>query len=171
MMSPCKLLLMLILFVLLQTICEAGLLPAKFTVNISNYHYVDIMEIDLTVHCKSGEDDLGEHTEDFVALVKEETGGKGVNVILDCVGTLFFQQNLDSLDFNGRLFIIGIQVEAKTELNKAEMISEVEKYVWPAITAGEVKPVIHKYFRLSEAAEAHPLMESSQKIGKIILVP
>ncbi|TXG47316.1 hypothetical protein EZV62_026610 [Acer yangbiense] len=133
-------------------------------------------------------------TEDFVARVKEETGGKGVNVILDCVGAPYFQQNLDSLDFDGRLFIIGTQGGAKTELNigslfarrltvqaaglrsrslenKAEIVSEVEKYVWPAITAGEVKPVIHKYFPLSEAAEAHQLMESSQHIGKIMLVP
>ncbi|KAK0580036.1 hypothetical protein LWI29_035464 [Acer saccharum] len=54
---------------------------------------------------------------------------------------------------------------------KAEIVSEVEKYVWPAITAGEVKPVIHKYFPLFEAAEAHQLMESSQHIGKIMLVP
>ncbi|TXG47313.1 hypothetical protein EZV62_026607 [Acer yangbiense] len=137
-------------------------------------------------------------TEDFVARVKEETGGKGmfrVNVILDCVGAPYFQQNLDSLDFDGRLFIIGTQGGAKTELNigslctrrprtvqaaglrsrslenKAEIVSEVEKYVWSAITAGEVKPVIHKYFPLSEAPKAHQLMESSQHIGKIMLVP
>ncbi|KAK3188087.1 hypothetical protein Dsin_027648 [Dipteronia sinensis] len=133
-------------------------------------------------------------TEDFVARVKEETGGKGVNVILDCVGAPYFQRNLDSIDFDGRLFIIGIQGEAKTELNigslfarrltvqaaglrsrslenKAEIVSEVEKYVWPAITAGELKPVIHKYFPLSEAAEAHQLMESSKHMGKIMLVP
>ncbi|KAI9198719.1 hypothetical protein LWI28_021127 [Acer negundo] len=56
-------------------------------------------------------------TKYFVARVKEETGGKGVNVILDCVGAPYFQQNLDSLDFDGRIFIIGIQGEAKTELN------------------------------------------------------
>ncbi|KAK3205352.1 hypothetical protein Dsin_019398 [Dipteronia sinensis] len=61
MMSPCKLLLVLISFVLLQTICEAGLLPSKRTVNISNYVYVDGSELDLTVHCKSGDNDLGEH--------------------------------------------------------------------------------------------------------------
>ncbi|KAL5772529.1 hypothetical protein ACOSP7_012132 [Xanthoceras sorbifolium] len=133
-------------------------------------------------------------TEDFVARVKEETGGKGVNVILDSIGASYFQRNLNSLDFDGRLFIIGTQGGAKTELNigslfakrltvqaaglrsrspenKAEVVSEVEKYVWPTIMTGEVKPVIHKYFPLSEAAEAHKLMESSQHIGKILLVP
>lgn len=55
--------------------------------------------------------------------------------------------------------------------NKAVIVNEVEKNVWPAIVAGKVKPVIHKYFPLSEAAEAHRLMESSNHIGKILLVP
>ncbi|KAH9748494.1 PKS ER domain-containing protein [Citrus sinensis] len=133
-------------------------------------------------------------TEDFVARVKEETGGKGVDVILDCMGASYFQRNLGSLNIDGRLFIIGTQGGAKTELNitslfakrltvqaaglrsrstenKALIVSEVEKNVWPAIAVGKVKPVIYKYLPLCEAAEAHQLMESSQHIGKIMLVP
>lgn len=56
--------------------------------------------------------------------------------------------------------------------NKAIIIiSEVEKNVWPAIAAGKVKPMIVKYFPLSEAAEAHRLTESSKHIGKILLLP
>jgi len=55
--------------------------------------------------------------------------------------------------------------------SKALIVSEVEKNVWPAIVAGKVKPVIYKSFPLSEAAEAHRLMESSKHIGKILLVP
>ena len=55
--------------------------------------------------------------------------------------------------------------------NKAMIVSEVEKNVWPAITAGKVKPVVYKYLPLSEAVEGHQLMESSQHIGKILLVP
>lgn len=133
-------------------------------------------------------------TEDFVARVKEETGGKGVDVILDCMGASYFQRNLGSLNIDGRLFIIGTQGGAKTELNitslfakrltvqaaglrsrstenKTLIVSEVEKNVWPAIAVGKVKPVIYKYLPLCEAAEAHQLMESSQHIGKIMLVP
>ncbi|OWM77521.1 quinone oxidoreductase PIG3 [Punica granatum] len=132
-------------------------------------------------------------SEDFVARVKEETGGKGVDVILDCVGASYFQRNLDSLNFDGRLFIIGFQSGSVTQVNlqgllarrltvqaaglryrslenKAEIVSEVEKKVWPAIEAGKVKPVVYKYFPLAEAAEAHRLMESSLHIGKILLV-
>lgn len=55
--------------------------------------------------------------------------------------------------------------------NKALIVSEVEKNVWPAIAAGKVKPVVYKYLPLAAAAEAHSIMESSIHIGKIILVP
>ncbi|XXG70453.1 hypothetical protein AAC387_Pa06g3212 [Persea americana] len=133
-------------------------------------------------------------TEDFAARVKEETGGKGVDVILDNVGGPYFQRNLNSLNVNGRLFIIGFQGSTITEANlgcmlargltvqaaglrtrspenKALIVSEVEKNVWPTITAGKVKPVVCKSFPLYEAAEAHRLMESSKHIGKILLIP
>ncbi|KAK8580696.1 hypothetical protein V6N13_143760 [Hibiscus sabdariffa] len=55
-------------------------------------------------------------TEDFVSRVKEETGGKGVDVILDCIGAAYLQRNLDSLNFDGRLCIIGLQSGAVTEI-------------------------------------------------------
>uniref|UniRef100_A0A0D9YZV1 Enoyl reductase (ER) domain-containing protein n=1 Tax=Oryza glumipatula TaxID=40148 RepID=A0A0D9YZV1_9ORYZ len=133
-------------------------------------------------------------TEDFVARVKEETNGKGVDVILDNMGGLYLQRNLNSLAVDGRLFIIGFQGGAVTEVNlqpmlarrltiqaaglrnrsldnKALIVSEVEKNVWPAVVQGKVKPVIYKTFPLSEAAEAHKLMEESSHIGKILLIP
>ncbi|XP_041027191.1 quinone oxidoreductase PIG3-like [Juglans microcarpa x Juglans regia] len=133
-------------------------------------------------------------TQDFVQRVKEETGGKGVDVILDHIGASYLKQNLESLNFDGRLFIIGFmggtvaEVDLRVMLarrltvqsaglrhrspeNKAVIVSEVEKIVWPAIRAGKVKPVVYKSFPLSEAAEAHRLMESSEHIGKILLVP
>ncbi|CAK9156164.1 unnamed protein product [Ilex paraguariensis] len=133
-------------------------------------------------------------TEDFVARVKEETGGKGVDVILDNIGAAYFQRNLDSLNIGGRLFIIGFMGGTVTEANlvgllarrltvqaaglrnrsaenKAEIVTDVEKNVWAAIQAGKVKPVVYKYLPLAEAAEAHRLMESSNHIGKILLVP
>ncbi|KAA0052715.1 quinone oxidoreductase PIG3-like isoform X2 [Cucumis melo var. makuwa] len=134
-------------------------------------------------------------TEDFVARVKEETDGKGcVDVILDSIGAPYFQRNLESLNFDGRLFSIGTTGGDVTQLdfrslfakrltvqaaglrnrspeNKAVIVSEVEKIVWPAIAAGKVKPVIFKYLPLSKAAEGHKLMESSKHNGKILLSP
>ena len=61
-------------------------------------------------------------------------------------------------------------LRTRTLENKAEIVCEVEKNVWPAIVAGKVKPVVYKYLPLSEAAEGHLLMESSRHIGKILLV-
>ncbi|KAJ8549626.1 hypothetical protein K7X08_033333 [Anisodus acutangulus] len=132
-------------------------------------------------------------TEEFVTRIKEETGGKGVDVILDNIGGPYFQRNLDSLNIDGRLFIIGFMggtvtqvnlgcllarrlttvqaagLRSRSAKNKAQIVREVEKNVWPAIAAGKVKPVVYKYFPLAEAAEAHQLMESSRHIGKILL--
>lgn len=132
-------------------------------------------------------------TKDFGARVKEETGGKGVDVILDNIGGPYFQKNLESLGIDGRLFIIGFMGGVKTDANislllgkrltvqgaglrtrsvekKAEIVREVEKMVWPAIAEGKVKPVVYKYLPLSEAGEAHKIMESSAHIGKILLL-
>lgn len=145
--------------------------------------------------CKELGADVGINykTEDFVARVKEETGGKGVDVILDNIGGSYFQKNLESLAIDGRLFIIGFMGGVKTEANislllakrltvqgaglrtrslekKAEIVSEVEKNVWPAIAKGKVKPVVYKYLPLSEAGEGHKLMETSAHIGKILLL-
>ncbi|VAI51070.1 quinone oxidoreductase PIG3-like [Triticum dicoccoides] len=133
-------------------------------------------------------------TEDFVARIKEETDGKGVDVILDNIGASYLQRNLNSLAVDGRLFIIGFMGGVTTEVNlqamlarrltiqaaglrnrslanKAQIVSEVEKNVWPAVVSGKVKPVIYKTFPLSEAAESHKLMETSSHIGKILLIP
>jgi NADPH:quinone reductase-like Zn-dependent oxidoreductase len=66
---------------------------------------------------------------------------------------------------------VGTKLRNRSAENKAVIISEVEKNVWPAIEERWVKPVIYKYFPLSDAAEAHQLMENSSHIGKILLVP
>ncbi|RVW35917.1 Quinone oxidoreductase PIG3 [Vitis vinifera] len=99
-------------------------------------------------------------TEDFVAWV-EETGGKGVAVILDNIGRAYFEGDIDSLNVDGRLFIIGFQGGTVAEVNlsgllarcltvqaaglrnrslenKAVIVSEAEKNVWPAITGVQV---------------------------------
>ncbi|CAH1415754.1 unnamed protein product [Lactuca virosa] len=113
--------------------------------------------------CKELGADVGINykTEDFVARVKEETGGKGVDVILDNIGGAYFQKNLESL---------GAGLRTRSLEKKGEIVSEVEKNVWPAIAQGKVKLVVYKYFPLSEAGEAHKLMETSTHIGKILLL-
>lgn len=171
-----------------------------FTIQIAKYRgarvFVTAGSEEKLAFCKNLGADvcINYKTEDFVARVKEETGGKGVDVILDSIGASYFKRNLESLNYDGRLFIIGTMGGAVTELNlgsllvkrltvqaaglrsrapenKAVIVREVEENVWPAIVAGKVKPVVYKSFPLSDAGEAHRLMESSNHIGKILLVP
>ena len=131
--------------------------------------------------------------EDFVAVVKELTGGKGVDLILDMVGGSYIGRNIAALAVEGRLVQIAFLEASKAEINflpvmikrltitgstlrprtveqKAEIATELAAKVWPLIEAGKVKPLIHKTFPLAEAAAAHALMESSTHIGKIMLV-
>lgn len=68
-------------------------------------------------------------------------------------------------------FCAAAGLRSRSPENKAEIVKDVEKHVWPAIAAGKVKPVIYKSLPLSEAAEGHRLMESSIHIGKILLIP
>jgi NADPH2:quinone reductase len=131
-------------------------------------------------------------TENFVEVIKSETVGKGVNVILDMVGGDYFQKNMESLTFRGRLISIALQNGAKAEVNftplliknltiigttlrnksveeKALIAQDLKDKVWPALTNGAISPVIDRVFALEDAEKAHELMQSGQHIGKIIL--
>jgi NADPH:quinone reductase len=131
-------------------------------------------------------------TEDFEAIIKEATGGRGVDVILDMVGGDYVPKELKSLADGGRLVFIAFLggMKATVDLNelmrrrltmtgstlrprddtfKAQIAASLEREVWPLIAAGKVKPVIHATFPLTQAAQAHALMESSAHIGKIVL--
>ncbi|MCL4765687.1 MAG: NAD(P)H-quinone oxidoreductase [Hyphomicrobiaceae bacterium] len=131
--------------------------------------------------------------EDFVAVTKELTGGKGVDVILDMVGGSYVPRNIRALAVEGRMVQIawlgGSKVKAdfmmlmikrltwtgstlrpRTVEQKGEIARALEARVWPLIEAGKVKPVMFRTFPMAEAAEAHRLMESSAHIGKIVLV-
>ncbi|TWB48703.1 NAD(P)H-quinone oxidoreductase [Nitrospirillum viridazoti] len=130
--------------------------------------------------------------EDFVAVVKEATGGRGVDVILDMVGGDYVPRNIDALADQGRHVTIAFLRGAKVTLNLAPVMTKrlvltgstlrprsaeekgaiaasLAEKVWPLLTRGEVRPVIFKTFPLEEAAAAHALMESSSHVGKIIL--
>jgi NADPH2:quinone reductase len=131
--------------------------------------------------------------EDFVAVVKEVTGGRGADVILDMVGGDYLKRNLASLAPDGRLVQIAFLKGSRTDIDLAPLLQRrltitgstlrarsieekgrlaraVHAAVWPWIEKGDVRPVIHATFPLGAAAEAHRLMESSAHTGKIVLV-
>ncbi len=131
-------------------------------------------------------------SEDFVEVIRELTSGEGVDVILDMVGGDYVARELACLHDDGRLSIIALLggSRAQIDLNqilrrrltitgstlrprtpefKANIARRLRETVWPKIEAGNIKPVIFKVFSLSDAAEAHRLMESDVHIGKIML--
>jgi putative PIG3 family NAD(P)H quinone oxidoreductase len=131
--------------------------------------------------------------EDFTAIVKEATQGRGVDVILDMVGGSYVEKNLRALAVEGRLVQIAFLQGSKVTLDlahvmvrrqtitgstlrprpvadKAAIAGRLREKVWPLIEAGKVRPVIDRTFPLAEAAAAHQPMESSRHIGKILLV-
>ena len=130
--------------------------------------------------------------EDFVAVVKELTGGKGVNVILDMVAGDYVAREIDCLADDGRLVVIALLGGARANVDmgqvlrrrlhitgstlrprpvafKAAIARQLREQAWPLFVQGKIKPVVHKVFPLAQAAEAHALMESSTHVGKIVL--
>jgi NADPH2:quinone reductase len=130
--------------------------------------------------------------EDFVAAVKEATGGHGADVILDMVGGDYITRNHDAAAMDGRIVQIAFLKSPKVELDfrrlmmkrlthtgstlrprsvaqKAEIARALEEKVWPLLSAGRCRPVIDTVLPLGEAARAHEIMEASGHVGKIVL--
>ncbi|MEQ1637753.1 MAG: NAD(P)H-quinone oxidoreductase [Methylococcales bacterium] len=131
-------------------------------------------------------------TQGFVKEVNELTNNQGVDVILDMIGGEYFARNVQCMAFDARLVQIALQNGPKADLNllpfllkrltysgstlrarddafKALIAEQLFKNIWPLLSTGQIKPVIHAVYALEEAAKAHVLMESSQHIGKIML--
>ncbi|MBC7502688.1 MAG: NAD(P)H-quinone oxidoreductase [Herminiimonas sp.] len=131
-------------------------------------------------------------TEDFVAIVKAATGGKGVDVILDMVGGDYVPREIDCLADDGRLAIIALLGGISTTVDlgqllrrrltmtgstlrprsiefKTAIVANLKQKIWPLLESGAIKPVIYQTFPLEQAAQAHALMESSTHVGKIML--
>jgi len=132
--------------------------------------------------------------EDFTAIVKEATQGRGVDVILDMVGGSYVEKNLRALAVEGRLVQIAFLQGSKVTLDlahlmvrrqtitgstlrprpvadKAAIARRLREKVWPLVEAGKVRPVIDRTFPLAEAAAAQRFVESRQAQGKVLLIP
>lgn len=131
--------------------------------------------------------------QDFVEIVRERTGGRGVDAILDIVGASYFARNIAALAMDGRLVIIaflggarvrevelnaivakravvtGSLLRPRTSAEKAAIATALRERVWPVLAAGRCWPVIDSVYPLERAADAHRRMESGEHIGKIVL--
>lgn len=133
------------------------------------------------------------NTEDFVAVIRQRTEGRGVDVVLDMVGGSYFTRNVECLATEGRLAIIASQgggnadldlrvllrkrlrilgstMRARTPAEKGAVGAALRRDIWPLLPGKNVIwPVVDSAFPLAQAPEAHRRMESGQHIGKIVL--
>ena len=133
-------------------------------------------------------------TQDFVEEVKKFTQKKGVDVILDMVGSTYMQKNLSILAVEGRLVQIaflqssivenfnfmlmmlkrltltGSTLRSRSLAQKSAIADALREKVWPLLDEGKLKPIIHATFPLEDAWAAHDMMESSMHTGKILLL-
>ena len=132
-------------------------------------------------------------TEDFVAEVKSATSGAGANVILDMVGGDYIERNYAAAAVDGRVVQIaflggpkatvnftglmvkrlthtGSTLRPRSNADKAAMVAAIEAKVMPLLREGRIKPLMDSSFPLEKAADAHRRMETSEHIGKIVLL-
>jgi putative PIG3 family NAD(P)H quinone oxidoreductase len=132
-------------------------------------------------------------TDDFVGAVRAATSGRGADVILDIMGASYLERNVEALATDGRLVVIGLQGGRRGEIDldalmtkrgrilasklrprpaeqKAAIVAAVREHLWPLIEGGLVRPVVHARLPMPDASRAHALVESSDHIGKVVLV-
>jgi putative PIG3 family NAD(P)H quinone oxidoreductase len=130
--------------------------------------------------------------DDFVTVIREATGGRGVDVILDMVGGDYVARNLSLLAEDGRLVQIAVLQGATATVDaslvmrrrltftgstlrprsleeKARLAAALEREVWPLLSVGIIRPQVFATWPLAQAAQAHAVMESSAHIGKLVL--
>jgi len=130
--------------------------------------------------------------EDFVAAVREQTDGRGVDVVLDSIGAPYLEKNLSALAVGGRLVMIGLMGGVKSEIvlatlllrrlhligstmrsrsaeAKAATVAGFEARFGAALADGKIRPVIDRVLPLAEAPEAHRAVAASEHFGKLIL--
>jgi NADPH2:quinone reductase len=139
------------------------------------------------------EDAFDRSREDFVPRIREATGGRGVDVVLDMVGGDYLPRNLAVLAPEGRLVqialiggalatidlhqvmqrrltITGSTLRPQSVAYKGAIARALLDHVWPHLEAGRLRPLVHATFPLAEASAAHRLLEANEHVGKIVLV-
>jgi putative PIG3 family NAD(P)H quinone oxidoreductase len=130
--------------------------------------------------------------DDWVAVAREATDGRGVDVVLDSIGAAYLEQNLAALANDGALVLIGLMGGAKAEVNlgllltrrlkvlgstlrtrsneeKAGIVRDFLGRFGDDLAAGAIRPILHRVFALEEAPEAHRMLQASTHFGKVVL--
>ena len=139
-----------------------------------------------------GADDVVVLDEQWSDVVLEKTAGRGVDVILDMLGTATAAGDMRVLARRGRLawiaFLTGSRMEIKVHEvmgkeavltgaflrpqsadTKAQLAQGLREHIWPKIEQGLIVPMVHQVFAFDQVREAHQYMESNQHSGKLVL--
>ena len=131
-------------------------------------------------------------TEDFVEVVREATGGHGVDVVLDMVGGDYLARDVEALATGGRIMLIATQQGREATIDAGALMAKrarihgttlrarplderraimvaVREHAWPLVARGDVRVFLDSAYPLDFAATAHRRMESGEHIGKIVL--
>ncbi len=132
-------------------------------------------------------------SEDFESAVSDLTDGQGVDVVIDFLAASYFQKNINSMGFDGRMVMLalmgGVQVESLQISNilfkrlkimgstlrarsldyKIDLAQSFYKMALPSFIDGSLSPIIDSVYDWSEVAAAHTFMEANKNAGKIIL--
>jgi putative PIG3 family NAD(P)H quinone oxidoreductase len=138
---------------------------------------------DLAINYRSG---------DFAQACREQTDGRGVDVVLDSIGAPYLEKNLASLAMEGRLVLIGLMGGPQAEISLAQLLarrlqvigstlrgrpieeksaitSAFEARFGPMLEKGSIRPVIDRILPLEEAPAAHRAVKASEHFGKVVL--
>src|SRR3954466_10245592 len=119
--------------------------------------------------------------EDFVAVLKDLTGGKGVDVVLDMVGGDYIARDIQAMALEGRhvsiaflqspkvtlnlfpvmlkrLTLTGSTLRARPTADKAAIAARLKEQVWPRLEEGSIRPLVHRTLPRAEGARSHALM-------------
>ncbi|MBM7416822.1 MULTISPECIES: NAD(P)H-quinone oxidoreductase [Nocardiaceae] len=134
-------------------------------------------------------------TTDFVEEIRTATDGHGADVVLDNMGAKYLARNISALAMDGRLVTIGMQGGRVAEFDfgalmakrgtvhcaglrarpltgpggKADIVRQVREHVWPMIADGAVVPVVHAEVPVTDASQAHRMLDDHATVGKVIL--
>ena len=132
-------------------------------------------------------------TQKFADAVSEKSEGRGVNLVLDCIGGPYVNDNLRCLQQDGKVVIIGLMggtqgaadvglmlrkrlsiiastMRSRSSAQKSALVTTFMGQFGKALQGGELKPVIDHVFPLAQAAAAHQRMQASSHFGKLVLV-
>lgn len=132
-------------------------------------------------------------TQDVSEILKnEEANGHPVNLSMDCLSGETLGKSLPYMARGGYwivistlagietnlqlrplltkgLHLVGSMLRNRTPEFKAQILSELVSKVWPKIESGEIKPSIYKILPMTEAAEAHAILQRGENVGKVVL--